>query len=127
MIVSCLENYRESLIKGKDYLVIEIYTNVRTQKISYRVCDEQGVLAIYNHNLFEVKNPSLNKYAIKINSLNTKIMIDRLLELDKSSMNLEGLWGDYFDGDKEKISNVHQVIREHAKFEGIIIPEPTAY
>ncbi|MGC6768262.1 hypothetical protein [Enterococcus sp. LJL51] len=127
MIVTCLENYRESLIKGKDYLVIEIYTNIRTQEIAYRTSNEQGVLAIYDHKLFEIKKALLNGYAIKINNLHTQIMLDDLLELEIKSINSEGIWDDYLERNKKTIEIVHQIIKKRAKNENIEIIEPIAY
>lgn len=127
MIITCREDYRNSLIKGKDYLVIEIYINIPSQRISFRTVSEEGILAIYNHNLFEIKNASLNNYSVKINQLNIQIMLTNLLELDQKSSNIDRLWGDYFDGNIDMIKKVHEIISQYAKNENIIISNLVAY
>jgi len=127
VIVTCKENYRESLIGQKDYLVIEIYVSVRKQKISYRISDEQGTLAIYNNDLFVIKDPALSGYSIKTENLSTLITVTKLLELDKVSGDVNGLWVEYFDGDVETTKKIHKIIKEYAKTQNIEINEPISY
>lgn len=127
MIITCIEDYKEYLKKDKDYLVIEVYISLRKQSISYRTVDEDGVLAIYDSDLFTIKNPTLNSYSIKVRDLDVQIMLNALLELDKVSINIEGIWGEYFDKEEKVIINIHQIVKEHARVEGVVIPEPTAY
>ena len=127
VIVTCIENYRESLIGQKDYLVIEVYISKRMQKTSFRISDEQGTLTIFNYDMFVIKEPSLSGYSIKFRDSSTQITVSKLLELERESSNINGLWGEYFDGDVETTKKVHEIIEEFAKKQNVQITEPVSY
>lgn len=71
-----------------------------------------------------IKDPGLDNYSIKINEFNTQIMLNDLLDLDMKSINIEGVWGDYFDGDEKIVLEVHNLIEIYSKAESVDVIKP---
>jgi hypothetical protein len=94
-----------------------------TNKVSYRIVDNEGCPAIYESNDFEIVSGSLDGYYLT-EKIYTKEITHRLILDSKFNMeHIDGFWGVYFDSvNNEGKDLLESVIKDLSSREKIPIP-----
>jgi len=122
VIFICKESLSKQIIKGKDYFCFEIYFNQRKNSVSYRIVNEYKEIAIYDMDYFEPKGKALLNMVFKTQDDLCIIQLRAIDELDGECFNVNGLWGEYYDGGNPVLEEkVHNIIIGQAKLEGLYI------
>lgn len=128
MILTYISDKPSIFQKGSDYFCFEIYFNKRMNRISYRLVDSQGEIAIYDGADFKVKQGTLEDMVFIENTIFNSyiIQLKEIQGLNELCNDVNGIWGAYHDGDKEVEDKIHSIVKQQAEKEGFPLEKVVA-
>ena len=122
MIVKCKSSFRHQITEGDNYLVIEVLIRRTTNRISYRIIDNEGYPAIYEADKFEVISNKLIDFAIKFDDEIIILSHTLILNSELNKMNIEGFWGLFSEDNEETKIILKRVLTDLSSSENIKSP-----
>lgn len=123
MLVKCIKSFRNQIIEGAVYLVVEIIINNSTSTISYRIIDNDRYPSIYEAEKFAIVSNDLDGFAISFNNGNITLSPKLILDSKLNEKNVEGFWGLYIEDDVEAKQILQEVVCTLAENENITVPK----
>ncbi len=111
MKVIAKKNFRKQIIKGNEYVVLEIIIDEIYKKISYRIIDEDEECGIYDSMYFDINESKLDNYFMYKYNNSIYISVISKETRTKWKNNQEGFWGALFDGDREAMTLIKELVR----------------
>lgn len=97
MLIKCKEQFGQQLSPETLYFVIEIYINISTGSVQYRLVDDEGCPAIYEAKKFEIISNEIDGFTISIADNKLVLSPKLIAESELNKKNINGFWGCYFE------------------------------
>lgn len=124
MIVKSLID-KVMLREGKEYFAFEITFVKKSGEVYYRVVTEFGALGLIESKNFTILNGSLKNMVYEETDKQIIIQLSEIKELADKSLDIEGVWGEYYDNTNMEVCyKIAEIVKKEAKAQGIEIPEP---
>lgn len=123
MLVECIKPFRDQVLTGKEYIVLEVAYGFRSKSQNLYVLDETGCPACYDKGLFEISKNDLTGYKLSMDSNGGRLTYHLIKDAKFCNNDVYQFWLSFYEDDNpEALKLIQESVNEIAERYGIEAP-----